>query len=93
MTVVLLNSPIEAEINVSAREIGFIRAGDRTTIKVDAFPFIEHGMAHGRLTWVSEGTFTLDEDGKPVDPYYKARVAIEDMHFHRVPSSFRLIPA
>ncbi|SFU46658.1 HlyD family secretion protein [Methylobacterium sp. 174MFSha1.1] len=92
MTVVLLNSPIEAEINVSAREIGFIRAGDKTTIKVDAFPFIEHGMAHGRLTWVSEGTFTLDEDGKPVDPYYKARVAIEEMHFNRVPSTFRLIP-
>ncbi|MGF3027598.1 HlyD family type I secretion periplasmic adaptor subunit [Methylobacterium aquaticum] len=92
MTIVPVNAPIEAEINISAREVGFIRAGDRTTIKVDAFPFIEHGMAHGRLNWISEGAFTLDEDGKPVDPYYKARVAVEELHFTRVPPSFRLIP-
>lgn len=92
MTIVPVNAPIEAEINISAREVGFIRAGDRTTIKVDAFPFVEHGMAHGRLSWISEGAFTLDEDGKPVEPYYKARVAVEELHFTRVPSSFRLIP-
>ncbi|MFH6784841.1 HlyD family type I secretion periplasmic adaptor subunit [Methylobacterium sp. MA0201] len=92
MTIVPLNSPIEAEISISAREIGFIRAGDRATVKVDAFPFIEHGMAHGRLSWVSEGAFTLDEDGKSVDPYYKARVSIDEMHFTRVPATFRLIP-
>lgn len=92
MTIVPVNAPIEAEVNISAREVGFIRAGDRTSIKVDAFPYIEHGMAHGRLSWISEGAFTLDEDGKPVDPYYKARVAVEELRFTRVPPSFRLIP-
>ncbi|MCJ2043480.1 HlyD family type I secretion periplasmic adaptor subunit [Methylobacterium sp. J-078] len=92
MTIVPIDSPIEAEINISAREIGFIRAGDRATIKVDAFPFVEHGMAHGRLSWVSEGSFSSDEDGKPVEPYYRARVAVENLNFTRVPAGFRLIP-
>jgi HlyD family secretion protein len=92
MTVVPVNTPIEAEINVSAREIGFIRAGDAVTLKVDAFPFMEHGRAHGRLSWISEGAFTLDEDNKPVDPFYKARVTVDEMRFTRVPSGFRLIP-
>ncbi|MFE1600586.1 HlyD family type I secretion periplasmic adaptor subunit [Methylobacterium sp. ID0610] len=92
MTVVPTNAPVEAEINISSREIGFIRAGDRVTLKIDAFPFVEHGVARGRLSWVSEGAFTLDEDGKPVEPYYKARVAVDEMHFVRVPPGFRLIP-
>lgn len=92
MTIVPVNAPIEAEINVPANEVGFIRAGDRTSVKVDAFPFVEHGMAHGRLSWISEGAFTLDEDGKPVNPFYKARVAVEELHFTRVPPGFRLIP-
>lgn len=92
MTIVPVNAPIEAEINISAHEVGFIRAGDRTSVKVDAFPFVEHGMAHGRLSWISEGAFTLDDDGKPVNPFYKARVAVEELHFTRVPPGFRLIP-
>ena len=86
------NAPIEAEINISAREVGFVRAGDAVSLKVDAFRFVEHGMALGKLSWVSEGAFTLDEDGKPVEPFYKARVSVEKMQFTRVPATFRLIP-
>lgn len=92
MTVIAANAPIEAEVSISAKEVGFIRAGDPVTVKVDAFPYVEHGVADGRLSWVSEGAFTMDSDNKPVDPYYKARVKIEKMRFVRVPSSFRLIP-
>ncbi|MCJ2133990.1 HlyD family type I secretion periplasmic adaptor subunit [Methylobacterium sp. J-026] len=92
LSVVAENAPIEAELNISAREVGFVRAGDSVALKVDAFPFVEHGMALGKLNWVSEGAFSLDDDGKPVDTYYKARVSVTNMRFTRVPSSFRLIP-
>lgn len=92
LTIVPENSPIEAELNISAREVGFIRAGDLVSLKVDAFPFVEHGMAMGKLSWVSEGAFATDDDGRPVEPYYKARVVITEMRFTRVPSTFRLIP-
>lgn len=92
LTIVPENAPIEAELNISAREVGFVRAGDETSLKVDAFPFVEHGMAKGKLNWVSEGAFTTDDDGKAVEPYYKARASITEMRFTRVPTSFRLIP-
>lgn len=92
ITIVPENAPIEAELNISAREVGFVRANDAVSLKVDAFPFVEHGLATGKLNWVSEGAFTLDDDGKPVEPYYKARVSITDMRFIRVPATFRLIP-
>lgn len=92
LTIVPENAPIEAELNISAREVGFVRANDAVSLKVDAFPYVEHGLALGKLSWVSEGAFTLDDDGKPVEPYYKARVAIADMRFIRVPATFRLIP-
>jgi hemolysin D len=87
-----LTAPLEAEIHVAARNIGFIRAGDPATLKIDAFNFIEHGTAEGHLRWISEGAFTTDEDGKPVEAYYKARVSVEKVNFVRVPVSFRLIP-
>lgn len=92
LTIVPENAPIEAELNISAREVGFIRAGDAVSLKIDAFPFVEHGMAKGKLSWVSEGAFAFDDDGKPVEPFYKARASITEMRFTRVPTSFRLIP-
>ena len=69
-----------------------MRPGDPVTLKVDAFSYFEHGAAEGRLEWVSQGTFTVDENSKPVAPFYKARVSIETMNFINVPQGFRLIP-
>ena len=93
MTTVPLRTPMEAEIHLAARDIGFVRPGDHVTLKVDAFNYFEHGTAEGTLRWVSEGSFSTDDDGRPTEsPYYKARVAINAMHFIGVPGNFRLIP-
>ncbi len=48
ITLALLRSPMEAEIYITPRDVGFVRPGDRVTIKLDAFNFIEHGTAAGR---------------------------------------------
>jgi HlyD family secretion protein len=37
--------------------VGFVSPGDRVTIKLDAFYFIEHGTAEGEVLWISDGTF------------------------------------
>lgn len=92
LTIVPENAPIEAELNISAREVGFVRAGDAVALKVDAFPYVEHGYALGKLNWVSEGAFSFDDDGRAVEPFYKARATLTQMRFTRVPPSFRLIP-
>ena len=93
VTSIPLASPIEAEIRMAARDVGFVRAGDDVVLKVDAFNFTEHGTASGKVKWISEGAFVLNDDtGQPTDAYYRARVSVDKMDFIRVPANFRLIP-
>lgn len=92
MTLVPLSSPMQAELHVASRDVGFVRPGDPVSLKVDAFNFYEHGSAEGRLSWISEGAFSTDEDGKPVEPFYRARATIDRLDFTGVPDTFRLIP-
>ncbi len=61
-------------------------------MKIDAFNAAEHGTAEGKIRWISEGAFTTDDDGKPVDAYYKARCSVDRTNFKDVPKNFRLIP-
>jgi HlyD family secretion protein len=87
-----LKSPLEAEIQIGARDIGFIRAGDNTTIKLDAYNFVDHGTVDGTVRSISEGAFTTDENGSPVGAYYKVRVALKTITLRNVPDGFRLVP-
>lgn len=95
-----LHSPVEAEIHVNARDIGFIRPGDPTTIKLSAFDFVDHGTAKGRIRWISQGSFTQGpadptqqtDQTRPVAPYYKARVELTKIGLYNLPKNFRLLP-
>jgi hemolysin D len=95
-----LRSPMEAELRIEARDVGFIRPGDPVKVKFDAFNFVEHGTAEGKLRWVSEGAFNGMDDNSPQPstgqpsepPYYKARVELTDVNLRNVPDGFRLIP-
>ncbi|MCG2643803.1 MULTISPECIES: HlyD family type I secretion periplasmic adaptor subunit [Bradyrhizobium] len=92
ITLMPIGTRLDAEIKIASRDVGFIRPGDRCTIKVDAFNATEHGTAEGKVRWISEGAFTLDDDGRAVDAYYKARCSVEQTNFIDVPQNFRLIP-
>jgi hemolysin D len=87
-----LKSPLEAELHVAARDVGFIRTGDLATVKLDPFNFVEHGTAEGKVRSISEGAFTTDDNGQPTEPYYKVRVALDPVDLHNVPEGFRLVP-
>ena len=87
-----LDGPVEAEIHILARDIGFVRPGDPVAIKVDAYNSYEHGEALGHLGWISENAFTQDDDAQPLPPFYKARVAIDALHFTDLPPTLRLAP-
>ena len=93
ITLMPIDTKLEAEIRITSRDIGFIRPGDPCTMKIDAFNAAEHGTAEGKVRWISEGAFTTDDDGKPLDyAYYKARCSVDSSHFKDVPNNFRLIP-
>ena len=92
MTLSPTDVPIDAEVRVASGDVGFLRPGQTATLKIDAFDSSAHGTATGHVKWVSDGSFTTDDSGTSVDPYYKVRVGIDTYHFVDVPSTFRLIP-
>ena len=79
-------------MRVNARDIGFIRPGDKVRVKLDAYRFTSHGVATGVIKTISDGSFTTTEDGQIVAPYYKAVVSITNARLRNVPAGFRLIP-
>ena len=91
-TLMPVNAPVEAEIRITSRDVGFLRAADRCVLKIDAFNYMEHGTAEGSVRWISENAFTTDDNNQPVDAYYKARCTVDVVHFVDVPAKFRLIP-
>jgi HlyD family type I secretion membrane fusion protein len=92
ITLVPLDAPVEADVNIQAADIGFIKRGDPVQLKLDAYRFMQHGTAKGQVKTISEGSFTADDNMMPVDPYFKVTVHINEVHLRNVPADFRLIP-
>lgn len=100
MKLVPLRSAVEFDVRLRPGDVGFVRPDEPVTLKVDAFNYLAHGSARGHVKWISEGTFTTDDDNKPVTdpttgqatPFYKARIAVDHMDFVNVPQGFRLVP-
>jgi hemolysin D len=86
------NAVVEGEIHISPRDVGFVRPGDRCVLKIESFNYMEHGTAEGKVRWISDNAFTTDDNNQPAEAYYKARCAVDAMHFVNVPPRFRLIP-
>lgn len=86
------NAPIQSEAQIQPMYIGFVRLGDKCVLKIDAYDFVEHGWAEGKVTWVSDGTFTTNVSGEPTIPYYKIRCSVDEYHFRNVPHDMRLTP-
>jgi hemolysin D len=51
--VVPKNEPLEVEATVLNQDIGFVRPGQRATIKVESFPYIRYGYIEGVVESVS----------------------------------------
>lgn len=91
-TLIPLNAPLQAEVAIDARDIGFVRNGDPVSIKVEAYNYLKHGTVQGHVKLISEDTFKQDEANKqaPVRPYYRALVTIDKADLANVPAGFKL---
>ena len=90
-TLVPLGAPVEVDLRIPAREIGFVKKGDPVQIKLDAYRFTQHGTAKGTITNISDGSFTVSDDNQVVEPYFRVRVAVTEAKLRNVPSDFKLI--
>ena len=91
MTLIPLNEPIEAEVHIAPKDIGFIRQGDTCKIKIDAFPFQKHGGLTGVLKSIGEDT-VFDETRRNEGPFYLARISLQSQKLKNVPEDTRLMP-
>lgn len=92
VTLVPLNVPLEAEINIPARDIGRVATGDSVRVKLDAYPFQKYGTLQGSLRTISENSFQNDAEGAPVEPVYRGRVIFTSRKLKENVPNFRLIP-
>ncbi|MCL2430041.1 MAG: HlyD family efflux transporter periplasmic adaptor subunit, partial [Alphaproteobacteria bacterium] len=98
VTLVPMPSPLEIEARIAGDDAGYVREGQKVTVKFDTFPYVRYGTAEGRVRTLSADSFVGPEDApRPaavyqVPPYYKTRIAIDKLDMHDVPGGFQLRP-
>jgi len=68
------DQPLQVEVRVSPRDIGFIATGQEVLIKVDAYDYSRFGAIRGTVVRVSPSTFKDENTGQP---YFKATIEPE----------------
>ncbi|MFW5837968.1 MAG: HlyD family type I secretion periplasmic adaptor subunit, partial [Desulfovibrionaceae bacterium] len=91
VTLVPLDSPLEAEVKIQAKDIGRLREGDAARIKLTAFPFQQHGVVVGALRVVSPDA-AMSQVGDKQEAFYQGRLALEATELRNTPRGFRLLP-
>ena len=92
-TLMPLNAKLEVEAEIAGIDQGFVKPGDTVQVKLDAYRFIEHGMAKGVVRTISEDSFTRREDQSQAPrPFFRAKIELTEVDLRDVPSDFRLIP-
>jgi hemolysin D len=74
LVVVPKDQILEVEARIVNKDIGFVRAGQRASIKIEAFPFTRYGVIEGTVTSVSIDAIADEKLGL----YYSARVRVMD---------------
>lgn len=84
ISLIPLDVPLEAEIDILPKDVGLLRKGDVARLKLEAFPFQKYGTLQGAITFISADTYesasNMDAEDAPVAtggkrPQYRARLA------------------
>jgi hemolysin D len=68
MVIVPEGSKLEVEAMLPNREVGFVRVGQETEVKVDAFTYTRYGLLPGRVEGVSRDALRGDKDQSGAPP-------------------------
>jgi HlyD family type I secretion membrane fusion protein len=97
-------SALEYEVLIDGANAGYVRPGQRVTIKYDTFPFVTHGSGTGRVRVLSpdasrqpfssiQSPASLTSAQQAVGMlYYKARVSMETLGLFGIPPDFKPVP-
>ncbi|MBU3077199.1 HlyD family type I secretion periplasmic adaptor subunit [Sphingomonas quercus] len=88
MSIVPSAGGVIVEAQVLSRDIGFVRAGQAVSVKLDAFPFTRHGTVPGHVESVSADA----QDVEKLGPVYTARIRLDRATIDRGDRVVPLIP-
>lgn len=74
--VVPVDDVMQAEVRISATDVGHVRVGQRVRVKVLTYDFLRYGTIDGFVTAVSATSFVDDKN----TPYFRGIVALSRSH-------------
>lgn len=86
MQIVPDRAPLEAEIRIAPRDVGFVKVGQHVNMRVTTYEYSRFGYATGKLKSISASSLTGD-DGKP---YFKAWVFLDAPYVGNIPGRYML---
>jgi membrane fusion protein, hemolysin D len=107
MRLVPSRSPLFFDVEVDTRDVARLHVGDRATIKLEALPWQQYGLAYGDLVSLTPDTLADDNPAEtrggasPAEPggparqgavHYRARIALSTTKFRNLPAGFGLRP-
>ncbi|MET3133343.1 hemolysin D [Oxalobacteraceae bacterium GrIS 1.11] len=93
-TLVPLGAELEAEVQIDSLDIGYIKSGDPVHLKLDAFPFQQHGALEAKVRTISEDAFRRDapNTAQGMDAYYLSRIAFGKARLKKMTEQSRMLP-
>jgi hemolysin D len=91
-TLVPLGEDLEAEVQIDALDVGYVKVGDTTRLKLDAFPFQRHGTLAATVRTISEDAFQQQNAAKSAASYYLSRIDLASTRMLAMPKHAKLMP-
>jgi hemolysin D len=76
MVIVPADQPVEVEAMLENKDVGFVRAGQPVTVKVETFTFTKYGTVAGEVLSVSNDAIDDEKRG----PIYSSRIRLKTDH-------------
>jgi len=93
ITLVPLSAQLEAEVQIDALDIGYIKKNDKAHVKVDTFNFQQHGMLEGNVRSISQDAFRREANSQQgMDAYYIAYVNYGNTKLKKLTPGAQLLP-
>ncbi len=107
MRLVPADVPLVAEVEIDTRDVARIHVGDPVTVKFEALPWQQYGLARGVLQTMAPDTVEDDNARATAEDmsipglrsqlrqgpiHYRARVALTETKFRNLPPGFELRP-
>jgi hemolysin D len=76
MVIVPTDQALEIEAQLKNKDVGFVRAGQAVSVKVETFNFTKYGILHGTVLHVSQDAINDERQGT----LYSLRIQLQEKH-------------